>query len=367
MSERKMIAVDLEAFKLPSVRKTRKNAETNAPKKEIRVKKPKVQSSKSIKRNLLNVIRERQEKRFQNDVAVAPDIDEFQSDFKESLDFLTEVAKRSEQLPKPNLHNHTIRRPDVLMTNMGMPMPMPKYGCLKGGKLPLYKQYTRSNREPLSIGEKVPLVQQSMVGSVVQPTVGSVVQPTVGSVVQPTVGSLQPTVGSVVQPTMGSVVQPTVGSLQPMMSSLVQSSSTGSLQPITAPIMDETKLKKAILQSTIEYKKKMAKPASQMVRRQRKTLRRTFHLGKSDKVPRVSVLISNRTIRNHISNTAQLLKQTPIHDVKKYLIKNGFIKVGSIAPNDVLRKMYETAMTACGVIHNYNPENMVYNYFATAE
>ena len=335
MSERKMIAVDLEAFKLPSVRKTRKNAEPNAPKKEIRVKKPKVQSSKSIKRNLLNVIRERQEKRFQNDVAVAPDIDEFQSDFKESLDFLTEVAKRSEQLPKPNLHNHTIRRPDVLMTNMGMPMPMPKYGCLKGGKLPLYKQYTRSNREPLSIGEKVPLVQQSMVGSVVQPTMGS----------------LQPTVGSVVQPTVGSVVQPTVGSL---------------VQPITAPIMDETKLKKAILQSTIEYKKKMAKPASQMVRRQRKTLRRTFHLGKSDKVPRVSVLISNRTIRNHISNTAQLLKQTPIHDVKKYLITNGFIKVGSIAPNDVLRKMYETAMTACGVIHNYNPENMVYNYFATA-
>ena len=330
-----MIAVDLEAFKLPSVRKTRKNAEPNAPKKEIRVKKPKVQSSKSIKRNLLNVIRERQEKRFQNDVAVAPDIDEFQSDFKESLDFLTEVAKRSEQLPKPNLHNHTIRRPDVLMTNMGMPMPMPKYGCLKGGKLPLYKQYTRSNREPLSIGEKVPLVQQSMVGSVVQPTMGS----------------LQPTVGSVVQPTVGSVVQPTVGSL---------------VQPITAPIMDETKLKKAILQSTIEYKKKMAKPASQMVRRQRKTLRRTFHLGKSDKVPRVSVLISNRTIRNHISNTAQLLKQTPIHDVKKYLITNGFIKVGSIAPNDVLRKMYETAMTACGVIHNYNPENMVYNYFATA-
>lgn len=331
MSERKMIAVDLEAFKLPSVRKTRRNVGSNAPKKEIRVKKPKIQSSKSIKNHLLKVIRERQEKRFHNDVAVAPDIDEFQSDFKESLDFLTEVAKRSEQLPKPNLHNHTIRRPDVLMTNMGMPMPMPKYGCLKGGKMPLYKQYTRSNREPLSIGEKVPLVQ-------------------------PALGSLQPTMGSL-QPTMGSL-QPTVGSLQPTVGSLVQ--------PITAPIMDETKLKKAILQSTIEYKKKMAKPVSQMVRRQRKTLRRTFHLGKSDKVPRVSVLISNRTIRNHISNTAQLLKQTPIHDVKKYLITNGFIKVGSIAPNDVLRKMYETAMTACGVIHNYNPENMVYNYFATA-
>jgi len=337
MSERKMIAVDLEAFKLPSVRKTRKNTEPNAPKKEIRVKKPKIQSNKSIKRNLLKVIRERQEKRFQNDVAVAPDIDEFQSDFKESLDFLSEVAKRSDLIPKPNIHNHTIRMPNVLMTNMGMPppLPMPKYGCLKGGKLPLYKQYTRSNREPLTIGETVSLVQQ--------PTVSSLPPPTVGSLVQPTIGSLPPPVSS----------------LPPSVSSLVQ--------PITAPIMDETKLKKAILQSTIEYKKKTAKPVSQMVRRQRKTLRRTFHLGKSEKVPRVSVLISNRTIRNHISNTAQLLKQTPIHDVKKYLITNGFIKVGSIAPNDVLRKMYETAMTACGVIHNYNPENMVYNYFATSD
>ena len=364
MSERKMITVDLEAFKLPSVRKTRKNAEPNAPKKEIRVKKPKVQSNKSIKRNLLNVIRARQEKRFQDDVSVAPDIDDFQSDFKESLDFLSEVAKRSDHIPKPNIHNHTIRRPDVLMTNMGVPppMPMPKYGCLKGGKLPLYKQYTRSNREPLTIGETVPLVQSSLSGSLAQSSISGSLPPALGSL-PPSLSSLPPALSSL-QPSLGSLppslssLQPSSGSLPPSLSSIVQ--------PLTAPIMDETKLKKAILQSTIEYKKKMAKPVSRMVRRQRKTLRRTFHLGKSDKVPRVSVLISNRTIRNHISNTAQLLKQTPIHDVKKYLIKNGFIKVGSIAPNDVLRKMYETAMTACGVIHNYNPENMVYNYFATA-
>jgi len=60
-----------------------------------------------------------------------------------------------------------------------------------------------------------------------------------------------------------------------------------------------------------------------------------------------------------------MLKQTPIQDIKKYLIKNGFIKVGSIAPTDVLRKLYETAMLACGEIHNYNPENLIYNYFHT--
>jgi hypothetical protein len=97
--------------------------------------------------------------------------------------------------------------------------------------------------------------------------------------------------------------------------------------------------------------------------RRRKTMRRTYKIGKSKHAPKVSVLISNRTIRNQISNKLQVLKQTPIHDIKKYLIKNGFIKVGSIAPNDVLRKLYETAMLACGEIHNYNPDNLVYNYF----
>jgi hypothetical protein len=97
--------------------------------------------------------------------------------------------------------------------------------------------------------------------------------------------------------------------------------------------------------------------------KRRKTLRRTYKIGKSKNTPKVSVLISNKTIRNQISNKSQSLKQTPIHDIKKYLIKNGFIKVGSIAPNDVLRKMYETAMLACGEIHNYSPDNLVYNFF----
>jgi len=100
-------------------------------------------------------------------------------------------------------------------------------------------------------------------------------------------------------------------------------------------------------------------------KKRRKTTRRTYKIGKSKTVPKVSVLISNRTIRNQISNKSQMLKQIPIQDIKKYLCKNGFIKVGSIAPNDVLRKMYETAMLACGEIHNYSPENLVYNYFNT--
>jgi hypothetical protein len=75
------------------------------------------------------------------------------------------------------------------------------------------------------------------------------------------------------------------------------------------------------------------------------------------------VLVSNKTIRKNITTKKTLLQQTSIQDIKKFLIKKGFIKVGSIAPNDVLRKMYETVNMMCGDVQNHNPDNLLYNYF----
>jgi hypothetical protein len=54
-------------------------------------------------------------------------------------------------------------------------------------------------------------------------------------------------------------------------------------------------------------------------------------------------------------------------EVKKYLIKRGFIKVGSVAPNDVLRKMYEDAVLMCGEVQNHNPDNLLYNFLNQKE
>ena len=56
------------------------------------------------------------------------------------------------------------------------------------------------------------------------------------------------------------------------------------------------------------------------------------------------------------------MKQVSISDIKRYLIKKGFIRVGTAAPNDILRNMYESAMLVCGEIENHNPENLLYNF-----
>ena len=123
--------------------------------------------------------------------------------------------------------------------------------------------------------------------------------------------------------------------------------------------------------SSISQQKEMDKllvpKKAKRPKKRRKTIRRTFKTGRSKIKPKVSVLISNKTIRNNISTKKQLLKQHSIPDIKKYLIKHGFIKIGSATPNDVLRKMYETATLVCGEIINHNPDNLLYNFVNSKE
>jgi len=57
-----------------------------------------------------------------------------------------------------------------------------------------------------------------------------------------------------------------------------------------------------------------------------------------------------------------MLKQISITEIRAYLIKHGFIKVGSTTPNDVLRKMYESALLICGDVQNHNKETLLYNF-----
>ena len=92
-------------------------------------------------------------------------------------------------------------------------------------------------------------------------------------------------------------------------------------------------------------------------------MRRTYRTGKDQFRPRVSVLLPNKMIRRNVTTKSYLLKQTPIEEIRKTLLKQGFIKVGSSAPNDVLRKMYESAQMIGGEINNHNPDNLLYNFF----
>ena len=95
----------------------------------------------------------------------------------------------------------------------------------------------------------------------------------------------------------------------------------------------------------------------------KKLLRRTYRVGRDRFRPKVGVLLPNKTIRTNVTTKSYLLKQTPIEEIRKTLVKQGFIKVGSSAPNDVLRKIYESIKMIDGDVKNHNPDNLLYNFF----
>jgi hypothetical protein len=93
----------------------------------------------------------------------------------------------------------------------------------------------------------------------------------------------------------------------------------------------------------------------------KKTTKRKYTLGKSKVKKTVSILIKDRGTRKIILGAQKELKRKSINDVKEYLRDHNLIKIGSNAPNDVIRKLYESAMLA-GEITNSNSEILLHNF-----
>lgn len=350
MSERKTIQFNPALLVSTSNNKTRKKREPSE--KRIRIREENQERKKTLKRNLLNMIRSYQEDKLKN---VAQDdfiqVNEkksagysntFNSDFEESLKYLDSLTKE----PKVS-QNET-----------------PKYNYT----LKTYNDFSSTNGNNFATNENVNI---SFPESAISPEPVSLNSSyfTPQSTSHVTINASDPPYGILkggTKPTWRAFnhTQKNHNINEP------NTTISSEIKPDYEKYREESnelstnKRDISIVRQLLEKKEneRKSKYATLINKKHKKIARRTFKIGKSKKNNTISVLVSNRTIRNNIATKKHQLSQMPINDVKRYLIRKGFIKVGTSAPSDVLRKMYESALLMCGEIENHNPDNLLYNY-----
>jgi len=390
MSEKKTIQINPELFKLSNKNTTKKKKPVEE-RPSIKIKSDfKANKQKTLRKTVMKMIREKQQDEYKKlfsdknenrENNVNPTISQFNTEFDDSLSYFAKLNEKTNNDMK-NFHNTTIKQypnpqpnsillqPSNTTSSMFIPtdenvdlnfpndiissppiqirkpnlFPQPKYGCLKNGNLPTYRNWmnhTQKNYPPIN---NTNLVENQKQNS--NPMSMNLVE--------------NQTQNS--NPMSMNLVENQKQNSNPMSMNLLENPN-----PNPNPIQQNNSLLNK--QQMIEFMKKKQINENKILKKnnirylkRKKIYKRTYRVGRSKIAPKIGVLISNKTIRNRTTSQTHALRQIPIQEVRRYLVKKGFIKVGTSAPNDVLRKMYESVLLICGEVQNHNPENLLYNF-----
>jgi hypothetical protein len=316
----RIVKYNEDLFKVPSKTQKRKK-----PDKPIKLKTERKVSSRTIKRNMLKEIRKNQENHYNsllNESVVSPNSlsTDFENDFQKSVDFMKQLADKQ----KENKVNQTIKNHNAMVEQQNIVIQPVENTDL----IPVVLEEPTCMVEPEDLREPI---YAEPIKILPRPEYGCLKN-----------GSL---------PTFRSYHNRTMKSHEPLVEPLVA-------ERIKSPA--ELLLIEKLKQREIEKKSQ-----NQIVKRKKykKLLRRTYRCGRDRYKPNIGVLLPNKTIRTNVTTKSYLIKQTPISEIRNTLVKQGFIKVGSSAPNDVLRKIYESIQMIDGDVKNHNPDNLLYNFF----
>jgi hypothetical protein len=357
--------------------KTKKNREKKLKPTAVPLISPNVLKNKLLKR-----IKEHKQKETQdlannkrkldnniNNVEPVKSFEKFNDEFADSINYLQTLSKQKKldaekrnndylkQRQKEELERRTIRNyhelnvnvqptvnidlPDELMQptitepfqiNMPQKLNDVPYGVLKGGLKPSYREWARTQRNNIVTNPNSSLIIQGGMNS--QQTARenrlNLLRQKIKNKNEET--KIDPILTENLIRKPNTIVQPNTSQVsQPITSQVVQ------------PGQEQTTGK-------IVATKHITK----------KTIKRKYTLGRSNIKKTVSVLIKDRGTRKKVLTAQKDLKRKNINDIKVYLKDHNLIKTGSNAPNDVLRKLYESAMLS-GEITNNNTETLLHN------
>ena len=386
---KKTIKINPELFNIGD--KTRKNRE-----KKSRPSIPAVIKPNSLKKELLNRIKEHRTKETESGSKPS-----FNDEFHDSINYLSSLSKKHKEdsereRKKEAIANRTVKNyqtytttpsPNVQlyqqpqyatpiqlpMVNLELPEELQEtytpvlieptsspikintytpsadvpYGCLKGGTKPTFRAWTatRKNYDSITVPTPQPRLQISTPDS-----------QQVQLVVQEPINDREKKLELLrIKMRKHQESQPQISVNT---STLDEPEIRLQLPPPDTSLLNTSISTSNELKQTIEDS--IPPPEKKFIKR---TIKRKYTLGKSKIHNTVSILLKDNHTRKNVINAHKELKRTSINDVKKYLKTRGLVKVGSNAPNDVLRKTYESAMMA-GEVINKNKDTLLHNFLS---
>mgnify|MGYP004477814637 CR=1 FL=1 len=321
MSTKKVISINPEFFKL-----SKHGSKKERNKKKDKSKRDSILSSsinKSLKKDLLNKIKQHQQKRKNDDVKqrlIEDSNTDTDDNLKDSINFLNNIAKKRKEKQEKSMmkRNKTLKNNTIHKE--------PKYGCLKNGSLPTFKQYNKTLKNNNNNNSTIP--------------------------------NKKPPISFADTPVHTESFEQRQNKLSNIKAKFNNNISTSVTFDAPLPFPNTNSPSNNIMINNIP-KINEVKREKKKRKRKMKTLKRKITLGKRDNI--VGVLIKNKKTRKNVKREVKNLEKKSITNIKKYLRKHNLIKIGSTAPDDVLRKIYENSYLA-GDIYNNNTEMLIHNF-----
>ena len=399
MSNHKTIKINPELFSLTKQKKTKPDASQAKTKKNTTFK------PNNLKNKLLERIKAHKNKEANlGTQSSATDDFEAQSDeFNDSMAYLSSLAKQSKETtardayvqntqnamanargkPKtlknydvPSLHVELELPEGLKESPMIFHTPMPTnespiiltppnakyvvndnvpYGCLKGGVKPTFKTWNKTQRQQPSVAQSSPslIINTSSLGGSSNTTLRETKMKELKDKMRRKQQSLE-----FAQPPLAPIPVPTPTPKPEPQPEPEPKPKISMNQEVPVMIMTETAPSN---QSPLADANTTQNVPTSTPKRIKKTIKRTYTLGKSKIHKKVGVLIKDKNTRKRVLNAQRDIKRHGINDIKQYLRTHGLIKTGSSAPNDIVRKIYESAMLS-GEVTNQDKDILLQNF-----
>jgi hypothetical protein len=414
MSNHKTIKINPELFSLTKQKKTKPDA-TQAKTKKNTTFKP-----NNIKNKLLERIKahKNKEANLGSQSSSASDIEAQSNEFDDSMAYLSSLARQSKETtnrdayvqntqnamtggksktlknyaaaPSPSLHVE-LELPDGLKESpMVFYAPIPPaneppmtltppnasylvdnkvpYGCLKGGVKPTFKTWNKTQRQQPAVEQHTPSlnINTSSLGGSSNTTLRETKMKELKEKMRRKQQSLEfaqpPPAAPALVPRPAPMPAPISQSEPNPERNMDVSVATLVQEAPVMMIMTDQAQSNPTPSPSLDYE-----PPTQHVqtggvsKRIKKTIKRTYTLGKSKIHKKVGILIKDKNTRKRVLNAQRDIKRHGINDIKQYLRTHGLIKTGSSAPNDIIRKIYESAMLS-GEVTNQDKDILLQNF-----